>query len=119
MKEYTITVNGTSYDVSVEEKGGSSTPQFQSAPVKEIKVAKPTNTNSGKGKLKVDAGAAGKIFKIETAVGDNVAAGDTLLILEVMKMETPVVAAEDGVIRTIEVSVGDQVEAGFTLITMD
>ncbi len=45
--------------------------------------------------------------------------GDTILVLEVMKMETPVVAPEDGTVASIEVSAGQAVEAGALLATMN
>ena len=91
MKSYTITVNGNVYDVTVEENGA------------------------------VDdfTGAAGKVFKIESSVGASVKKGDTILVLEIMKMETPVVATEDGTVASINVSVGDMVEAGALLATLN
>ena len=69
--------------------------------------------------IEVKAGAAGKVFKIEANVGQAVKKGDAVLILEIMKMETPVVAPEDGTVASIEVAVGDSVEAGALLATMN
>ena len=69
--------------------------------------------------MKIEAGAAGKVFKIETSVGATVKRGDTLLILEIMKMETPVVATEDGTVASINVNVGDMIEAGALLATLN
>ena len=109
MKNYTITVNGNVYDVTVEETG--STPRRAAAP----KAAAP----AGAGSIKVEAGAAGKVFKLEAKVGDAVKKGDTLLILEIMKMETPVVAPQDGTVASIDVAVGDSVESGALLATLN
>ena len=115
MREYTITVNGTSYDVSVEEKGGSSAPI--AAPKKESKKA--STPSGGEGAIKIEAGAAGKVFKIEKHIGESVKTGETVLVLEVMKMETPVVAPKDGTIATMEVQEGQSIEAGALLATMN
>ena len=64
-------------------------------------------------------GAAGKVFKIEKKVGDAVKKGDAVLVLEIMKMETPVVAPEDGTVASIDVAVGDAVESGALLATLN
>lgn len=121
MKNYTITVNGNVYDVTVEETG--STPSVASAPRRAAApVAAPASApaaSAGAGNVKIEAGASGKVFKIEKKQGDAVKAGDTVMILEIMKMETPVVAPSDGTVASIEVSVGDQVESGALLATLN
>ena len=122
MKNYTITVNGNVYDVTVEENGSVATPS--SAPRRAVApapVAAPVAAPkaAGAGSIKVEAGAAGKIFKIEKKVGDKVSKGDTVLILEAMKMEIPVVAPEDGTVASIDVAVGDTVESGALLATLN
>ena len=120
MKNYTITVNGTAYEVSVEEKGGSAgssaaAPAAKAAPKK---AAAPVSAG-GAGSVKIEAGAAGKVFAIKASVGATVKKGDPIVVLEVMKMETPVVAPSDGVIKSINVQEGAQVESGALLATMD
>ena len=115
MKNYTITVNGNVYDVTVEETG--STPSTASAPRRTAAPA--AAAPAGAGSIKVEAGAAGKVFKLEAKVGDAVKKGDTLLILEIMKMETPVVAPQDGTVASIDVAVGDSVESGALLATLN
>ncbi len=121
MKNYTITVNGNVYDVTVEENGSVATPA--SAPKRTVApapVAAPAAPKAaGAGSIKVEAGAAGKIFKIEKKVGDKVSKGDAVLILEAMKMEIPVVAPEDGTVASIDVAVGDAVDAGAVLATLN
>ncbi len=120
MKSYTITVNGNVYDVTVEENGAVSAPaaapRRAAAPAAAPKAAAPAG---GAGNVKIEAGAAGKVFKIESSVGASVKKGDTILVLEIMKMETPVVATEDGTVASINVSVGDMVEAGALLATLN
>ena len=71
------------------------------------------------GAVKIEAGAAAKVFEICKKVGDAVQKGDTVVIIEAMKMELPMVAPKDGVIASINVAVGDQIEAGEVLATMD
>ena len=116
MKNYTITVNGNVYDVTVEETG--STPSTASTPAPAAAAPKAA-APAGAGSIKVEAGAAGKVFKLEAKVGDAVKKGDTLLILEIMKMETPVVAPQDGTVASIDVAVGDSVESGALLATLN
>ena len=74
---------------------------------------------AGAGSVKVEAGAAGKVFKIEASVGQSLKAGDTVVIVEAMKMEIPVVAPQDGTVASIDVAVGDAVEAGALLATLN
>lgn len=117
MKSYTITVNGNVYDVTVEETGASAptAPRKAAAPA----AAPAPAASTGAGSVKIEAGAAGKVFKIESSVGTAVKKGEPILILEVMKMETPVVAPEDGTVASIDVAVGDTVEAGALLATLN
>ena len=121
MKNYTITVNGNVYDVTVEETG--STPSTSAAPRRAAApaaaAAPKAAAPAGAGSIKVEAGAAGKVFKIEAKAGDTLKKGDTILILEIMKMETPVVAPEDGTVASIDVAVGDSVESGALLATLN
>ena len=121
MKNYTITVNGNVYDVTVEENGTGAAAAPVAAPKAAPKAA-PTaapKAAAGAGSIKVEAGAAGKVFKIEASVGQSVSRGDTVLIVEAMKMEIPVVAPEDGTVASIDVAVGDAVDAGQTLATLN
>ena len=120
MKNYTITVNGNVYDVTVEETGstsGAAAPRRTAA--KPAAAPAAPAASAGAGSIKIEAGAAGKVFKIEKKVGDAVKKGDTVLVLEIMKMETPVVATQDGTVASINVSVGDMVEAGALLATLN
>ena len=121
MKNYTITVNGNVYDVVVEE--GTTSGAVVSAPVapkaapKAAPAAAPA-AFAGAGSIRVEAGAAGKVFKVVAPVGTAVKKGDTVVIIEAMKMEIPVVAPEDGTVASIDANVGDAVEAGGLLATL-
>ena len=123
MKNYTITVNGNVYDVVVEEGASTGAPVVK-APVAPKaapaapKAAAPAATGAA-GSVKIEAGAAGKVFKIEANVGQAVKKGDAVVILEAMKMEIPVVAPQDGTVASVNVAVGDSVEAGALLATLN
>lgn len=118
MKNYTITVNGSVYDVVVEEGAGNGAAPAAAAAPKAVPKAAP-KAAAGAGSIKVEAGAAGKVFKIEANVGQAVKKGDAVVIIEAMKMEIPVVAPEDGTVASIDVAVGDAVEAGALLATLN
>ena len=115
MKNYTITVNGTVYDVTVEEGGAGSAPVRAAAP----KAAPAAAPAAGAGSVEVKASVPGKVFKIEAAAGTAVKTGDPIIILEAMKMEIPVVAPQDGTVASINVAVGDAIENGDVLATMN
>lgn len=127
MKSYTITVNGTAYEVIVEENGNAATPVAaaapkaaapapKAAPAAAPKAAAPA---AGAGSVKVSAAVPGKVVKIVASVGQSVKAGDSVVIVESMKMEIPVVAPQDGTIASIDVAEGAAVENGDTLATMN
>ena len=123
MKNYTITVNGNVYDVVVEE--GATSGAVVSAPVapkaapKAAPAAAPKAASGAAGSVKIEAGAAGKVFKIEAPVGTAVKKGDAVVIIESMKMEIPMVAPQDGTVASIEKNVGDAIEAGTLLATLN
>ena len=125
MKNYTITVNGNVYDVVVEENtsgapAAAKAPAAPKAAPKAAPAAAPKAAPAGgAGSVKIEAGAAGKVFKLEKKVGDAVKKGDTVVIIEAMKMEIPVVAPEDGTVASVDVAVGDAVEAGAVLATLN
>ena len=115
MKNYTITVNGNVYDVTVEENGAGAVQT--AAPVAAPKAVAPKAAPAaGAGSIQVKAG---KVFQIPTSVGQSVQAGDTVIVIEAMKMEIPVVAPEAGTIASIDVAVGDAVESGAVLATLN
>lgn len=119
MKNYTITVNGTAYDVAVEEKGNTPGVMPVATVATPIAPQKPVAAKGEKGSIVITAGAAGKVLKIDVKVGDAVKVHDQVAVLEVMKMETPVVTSDVGVVASIDVVEGQSIEAGETLLTLN
>lgn len=107
---YTISVNGQSYVVQVNEGGDVSN---ISAPALAAPVA--TETSVGE---PVTSPLAGTIWKVEVSLGQKVDEGDVLVILEAMKMETQIVAFKSGVINAISVKPSDEVKVGDHLVSI-
>ncbi|MBQ3512420.1 MAG: biotin/lipoyl-binding protein [Lachnospiraceae bacterium] len=124
MKNYRITVNGTAYDVAVEELGQGAVAQ---APVAAAPVAAPVApaaapkaaASGTEGSIKVAAPMPGKILGVKASVGQAVKRGDVIIVLEAMKMENEVVAPEDGTVASINVAEGANVESGDVLATLN
>ena len=129
MKNYTITVNGNVYEVTVEEgfTGAASAPKAaapapKAAPAaapKAAPAAAPAAPAGAAGAVAVTAPMPGKILGVKASAGQAVKRGQVLLILEAMKMENEIVAPQDGTVASINVAVGDSVEPGATLATLN
>ena len=128
METYIIRVNGFEYEVEVEKKAAgaaSQAPQASSAAAapaagssaapSPAPQAAPKAAAAGK---PVATGTAGKVWKVVQKAGAQVKRGDSIVILEAMKMEIPVVAPEDGTIGEILVAEGQAVESGQTVATI-
>jgi len=124
MKKYTITVNGTAYDVEVEDAGSvasaprAAAPAPKAAPAPAPKAA-PAPAPAAAPAAPVAAGAntleapmPGKILEVRVKVGDAVKNGDVLVILEAMKMQNELMAGADGTVSDIRVSAGSTVNTG-------
>lgn len=123
MKNYTITVNGNVYDVTVEEGGAGSAaaaPKAAAPKAAAPKAApKPAAPAGAAGAVKVNAPMPGKILSVKASAGQAVKKGEVIMILEAMKMENEIVAPQDGTIAGINVSAGDSVEAGAVLASLN
>lgn len=126
MKNYTITVNGTPYNVTVEEGAGApvaaapvAAPAAAPAPVAAPAAAPAPAAQGTAGSVKVEAPMPGTILDVKVSVGDSVSSGSVLCILEAMKMENEIVAPQDGTVASVNVSKGDSVEAGQVIITLN
>jgi len=117
---YTVVVDGKTYsvqvaegDVAIEVKETTSAPKTESSAV--ATLAGSTSTGS----LEVLSQTPGNVWKILAKEGDSVKEGDTIMILEAMKMEIDIIAEKDGVISSINVNVNDAVADGQLLATME
>ena len=119
MKHYTITVNGTAYDVTVEEKTGVAAPASPTpaaSAVSAVPVQKPAPAATGC--IDVKAGAAGKVFNIPTTVGQKVKRGEPVIIIEAMKMENEIISSVSGIVDDIFVSEGKSVNSEEVLLVI-
>lgn len=112
---YTVNVNNHDYVVQIKE--GADPKVLACAPVPQTQVSS-ASPQSSKDAEFVSAPLAGTIWKIHTKAGQAVKEGDTLLILEAMKMETEIKAARDGVVESFNVTEGDSVQVGDTLLAL-
>ncbi|MEE0842914.1 MAG: DUF2118 domain-containing protein, partial [Ruminococcus sp.] len=121
MKNLRITVNGTAYDVQVEELSGSEAPAVAAAPAAAAPApaAKPAAPAGAAGSIVVKAPMPGTVVNVVVSAGQAVKAGDDLVFIEAMKMETPVKAPQDGTVATIDVAKGESVDSGKTLLTLN
>ncbi len=120
--KYTVTLEGKKYSVSIEGDKTVVNGKEYNTDIKEgIEEGsdKGSDSSKGGGGVEVTASMPGKIFKMPTEVGEAVEKGDTILILEAMKMETEVKAPEDGTIVEFMVEVGDQVGDGDVLAVIE
>ena len=120
MKNYTITVNGNVYDVTVEE-GKSTGSKAASAPAAKVAPSiapKKPAAPAAAGSIVVNAPMPGKVLSITASVGDSVKKGDTILVFEAMKMENSLTAPEDGTVASISVVVGESFDAGVAVATL-
>ncbi|EAT6819628.1 sodium-extruding oxaloacetate decarboxylase subunit alpha [Salmonella enterica] len=112
---YTVEVEGKAFVVKVSDGGDIS--QLTTASSAPVQAAAPAAAPAGAG-TPVSAPLAGNIWKVIAAEGQTVAEGDVLLILEAMKMETEIRAAQAGTVRGIAVKAGDAVAVGDTLMQL-
>lgn len=124
-KTLRITFNGKVYDVVAEllDEDGSA-PAPVAAPVAASAAAAPsapaptTSAPAAGGAGEIPSPLAGKVVSIEAKIGASVAAGQGVLTLEAMKMNTVVSAPAGGTVKAIHVNPGDSVEEGQLLITL-
>ncbi|USD65689.1 sodium-extruding oxaloacetate decarboxylase subunit alpha [Vibrio sp. SCSIO 43136] len=113
IEAYSVKVDGQVYDVEVGPQGQLTSVTPAAAPAA-APVAAPVASDAED----INAQLAGNIFKVNVAAGHEVQEGDVLLILEAMKMETPVTAPKGGVVQGIHVKEGDSVKVGEPLVSI-
>ena len=132
--KYVVTVNGKKFEVEVEKVGGASRTlsrqpvertarpepvvEAKSTPVVETPVSAPATTSSVAGGTTITSPMPGSILDVKVNVGDKVKYGQTLAILEAMKMENDIPATADGEVAEIKVKKGDIVESEAVLIVI-
>lgn len=113
MKRYNITVNGKAYDVAVEELDAAAAPVAAApAPVKAAAPAPAAAPAAAVEGTKVTAPMPGTVLDIKVSVGDTVAAGQAVVVLEAMKMENDINAPVAGKVLSINTTKGSQVDTG-------
>ena len=131
-RQFKVTVNGREYDVSVLEVSAgqpvpSSTPAAtMAAPAAgsshaasaAAPAAAPAAAAAAPGDGDVIAGMGGVVVEVNVKVGQAVAVGDRLIVLEAMKMKTPVIATRAGQVTRVLVAAGDPIEGGQPLLTI-
>ena len=127
MKKYRVNVNGTDYEITLEEVTGAeaskpSAPVAQPAPAAAPAPAEapaaPAATAAPAGGEQILSPMPGNILNVNVKVGDAVKKGQVLLILEAMKMENEIMAPKDGTITSVNVQNGSTVESGTLLVTI-
>ena len=126
MRNFKVTVNGNTYDVAIEEVGGSF-PQpphffhghaFTSPPPAPAPAPKAAAPAGGEGNIKVKAPMPGNVVDIKVSVGDKIEANSVVAVLEAMKMENEIVTPSSGTVASINVSKGSSVNTDDVLITI-
>ena len=115
MKKYRVTVNGTVYEVELEELTGSAPVSAPAAPAAAPAPAASAAPAAGE---QICAPMPGNILKINVAPGQKVEEGDVLIVLEAMKMENEIVATKSGTVAQVAVSKGAVVETGAPLVVI-
>ncbi len=120
MREFIVRVNGEEYQVEVEEVRGGSRPAPVARPVAPIapqtKVAQKAKPVANAEESNIVAPMPGTILSINVKVGDKVNPGDTVVILEAMKLENNLTAMTSGTVKAISTSVSASVNAGDLLV---
>lgn len=125
MKTYNITVNGTTYEVVVEETGSTASAPAYVAPQAAAPVAAPApaapkaQAPAAAGGTKVTAPMPGTILAVKVSVGQQVKKGDVICVLEAMKMENDIPAPCDGTIASINTQKGASVASGDLLASIN
>lgn len=112
MKKYKVNVNGTAYEVEIEEMTGA--PTVAAAPVA-ASAAAPAASGAGES---ITSPMPGNILAVNVAAGDMVKKGQVLMVLEAMKMENEIMAPCDGTVKQVLVNKGATVNSGDPLVVI-
>ena len=123
MRKFNVTVNGTAYEVEIEEVSADAV-AAPAAPVAapaapKAAPAKKAAPVGNAGAVKVTSPMPGNILKMNVAVGQQVKKGDVICVLEAMKMENDIPAPQDGTVASVNVQKGASVNSGDVLVTLN
>ena len=135
MKKYNITVNGTTYEVIVEEAGNVASAPTYTAPAPAAPIASPVlkpsapapapastpapAPSANAGQTSITAPMPGTVLDIKVSVGQSIKKGDVVCVLEAMKMENDIPAPADGVVASVNVQKGASIGANDVIITLN
>ncbi len=112
MKKYRVTVNGTAYEIELEELTGAAPAPAAAAPAPAPAAAAPA------GGEQVTSPMPGTILDVKVSQGASVKKGDVLMILEAMKMENEIMSPKDGTVAQIVAAKGATVNTGDPLVVI-
>ncbi|ELY44203.1 acetyl-CoA carboxylase biotin carboxylase subunit [Natronorubrum bangense] len=125
-REFTVEVNGKRFEVELEEHGAPAIPAGDIDAGGNAQASRPEPAGGSSDEVEiegdgetVDAEMQGTILDIEVEVGDEVAAGDVLVVLEAMKMENDIVASNGGTVTEIAVEEDQSVDMGDVLVVLE
>lgn len=127
MRKFVVNVNGTSYEVCVEEITGSEAsapmapapaPAAPAAPVAAAPAPASVESTGGE-KAEINAPMPGSVLSVNVSAGDRFKSGQVLLVLEAMKMENEILAPKDGRVLSVKAQKGLSVNSGDTLLTYE
>jgi biotin carboxyl carrier protein len=121
MRNFLVNVNGTQYEVAVEEIDGKTAPAAKPvaapAPAAPAPAAKPAAASANG--TKVTCPMPGTILEVKVQDGDTVKAGQAIFVLEAMKMESDIPAPVAGTVRGVSVQKGASVDTGALLCSIE
>jgi glutaconyl-CoA/methylmalonyl-CoA decarboxylase subunit gamma len=120
---YSLLSDGKSYYVSVQEAAQGQYVVWHGGFARRIRIVNPLAVTAGAtaasdGPMAVTAVMAGRVVKLLVSEGDEVRAGQPVVVLEAMKMENDIPAPKDGIVREIHVTPGQTVETAEKLLVV-
>lgn len=119
MKHYRVNVNGTAYEIEIEDISADEAKKASSAaPAASAPAASAPAASAPAGGTKISAPMPGTILSVNVSAGSSVKKGDVLMILEAMKMENEIMAPNDGKVVSVNVQKGASVKTGDVLCVL-
>lgn len=112
MKHYRVNVNGTNYEIAIEEISANEVKTAPAAAPAAKTVSAPAGATT------INAPMPGTILNVNVAAGQTVKEGDVLMILEAMKMENEIFSGTDGKVVAVNVAAGANVNTGDAIVSI-